>query len=659
MQYRILGRLEAERDGAPVALGGFQQRALLAMLLVAHGRTVTLDRLVDELWADEPPKSAVQTVRVYVSQLRRVIGEDPVETHESGYCLRIDPGELDADRFERLVADARACVAVEEIDVAQARFREALDLWQGPALAEFHGISKLAAEATRLEEARLGAEEDLIDLDLARGPSAALIPRLQELRSEHPRRERIAAQLMTALYRSGRQADALAAYEQTRQALDEIGLQPEEELRRLQRRILQQDSTLTAASSGPDDSRAEPAGRARQSRSAIRWFVAALGGAVVIGGALALLGLTSGDTSATTSATPALDLARNTASGPFSDAVGEVSVWRLDGARGVPIVRLSGCCPAWSSSRGAFALRVGSSRLGQLALVSDDGRHGVWLQPSAPSGLDLIPGAWSPNGRQLALTGTDRNHPSLDGVYTLTVPRVLSQFSGSHGLLNSQTVLTPPSRITRMRATRPELPLAYSPDGRSLLVFRQVQQGSGQLYVRTPTGKMVRVGSQMVWCCNFGSPASWQPNGRHIAYAGFIGGINTPPGLSAVFVADANGTHAHPITSPWYDTTSARWSPQGDWILFDRVNREPVGQHDEFLVRPDGSQTRVISTKGADHGGSCCAQWSPDGRYIAYQHTPPGSDLTVELSIVNVNGPPHPTLVRGLGHGYFTFAWTK
>jgi Tol biopolymer transport system component len=349
-----------------------------------------------------------------------------------------------------------------------------------------------------------------------------------------------------------------------------------------------------------------------------------------------------------------LDLARNTASGPFKDAVGQVSEWHTDGARGAPLITHSACCPAWSSSRRVFALRVGSTQSGELALISANGRDGVWLKPTAPAGLDLTPGAWSPSGRKLALTGLDRRHPKLDGLYTLTVPSVLRQFTRSHGGLNSRAVLGPPQRIARMIATRPELPLAYSPNGRSLLVFRQVQQGVGQLYVRTPTGKMMRVGSQRVVCCNFGgSPASWSPNGRRIAYAGFIGPTGTL-GLTAVFVADANGTHAHRITAEGTWMTSARWSPRGNWILFDRVHS--YGPHDELLVRPDGSHMRLISTPA---GGSCCAQWSPDGRYIAYQHTPGHSDLTVALYIVNVHGPPHPTLVEPPGHGYFTFAWMR
>jgi basic membrane protein A and related proteins len=157
--------------------------------------------------------------------------------------------------------DARASFGAGDIDVAGTRFREALDLWRGPALAEFHDIPGIAAEAARLEELRLGAEEDLVDLDLEQGASAVLIPRLEELRSQYPRRERIAGQSMTALYRAGRQADALTVYDETRRSLDDLGLRPGESLRRLQRQILEQDSALDRGSAPPSSVEAAPSGR--------------------------------------------------------------------------------------------------------------------------------------------------------------------------------------------------------------------------------------------------------------------------------------------------------------------------------------------------------------------------------------------------------------
>ena len=288
MQYRILGRLEASRDDVLVPLGGLQQRVLLVLLLLARGRTVPLDRLIDGLWAEEPPKAAVHTVRVYVSQLRKLLGEDELETRDRGYGLRLRPGALDADLFEQRLTEARRHGAGGDPAAAEPGLREALDLWRGPALVEFAASGLFVAEASRLEELRLGAEEDLIDIQLGQAASAVLIPRLEELRAGHPLRERVTAQLMTALYRAGRQADALEAYDRTRRALDEIGLQPGHELRQLQRQILQHDFGLARHAGG-----AAPAPEpTRTSRS--RWrVVAGLGALAAAIAAAAVLALSS------------------------------------------------------------------------------------------------------------------------------------------------------------------------------------------------------------------------------------------------------------------------------------------------------------------------------------------------------------------------------
>lgn len=284
-----------------------------------------------------------------------------------------------------------------------------------------------------------------------------------------------------------------------------------------------------------------------------------------------------------------------------------------------------------------------------------DGRHEAWLQPTSAAGLALSPGAWSPSGHRLALVGVDPQHPARDGLYTVSVPDPLRQHTRADGSLDTTAIVGRPHRIARMTATRPERPLAYSPNGGSLLVFRRNPTGRfGQLYVITPAGTMVRVGTQSVMCCYFGSPASWSPDGRRIAFAGLIDPDGTDPASSAVFVANANGTHPHRITAPGEWTTSARWSPRGAWIVFDRINR--TTDHDEFLVRPDGSDTRLVPTPGAD-GGGCCAQWSPDGRYLAYEHTTDTSPARIALYVVNTIGQPHATPVTGAAHGYLTFAW--
>jgi len=231
VEFRILGPIEVVGDdGRPIALPARKIRALLALLLLDANRTVSTDRLVDELYEERPPATATKTVQVYVSQLRKALGADRIDTRGNGYALRVEAGELDVDRFHQLVADGRP--------------REALALWRGPALADVEERFATTA-ASSLEEQRLAALERRIAEDLDRGKHATLVGELEQLVAAHPLRERLRAQLMLALYRSGRQAEALAAYRDTRRTLaDELGLEPSEELRELEQAILRQDRAL-------------------------------------------------------------------------------------------------------------------------------------------------------------------------------------------------------------------------------------------------------------------------------------------------------------------------------------------------------------------------------------------------------------------------------
>jgi DNA-binding SARP family transcriptional activator len=231
VEFRILGPLEVVGDdGRPVPLPPAKPRALLVLLLLNRNRTVRTDVLVDQLWDERPPATATKTVQVYVSQLRKALG-DRLQTRPGGYELRVDDGELDADRFERL-ADERD-------------YRRALALWRGPALVDVRGEGFARSAAERLEESRLAAHEDRIDADLDAGRHAALVGELEQLVDEHPLQERLRAQLMLALYRSGRQAEALDVYRRTRTLLaDELGLEPSPELRELEQAILRQDEAL-------------------------------------------------------------------------------------------------------------------------------------------------------------------------------------------------------------------------------------------------------------------------------------------------------------------------------------------------------------------------------------------------------------------------------
>ena len=205
MDFRILGPLEAVADGRVVALDAAKPRALLAILLLHAGEPVSRDRLIEDLWEGRPPATAAKVLQTYVSQLRRVLGSDVIVTRPAGYELVVEADGFDLHRFERLVADARG----SEATVAAERLREALALWRGPPLAEFAYERWATGEIGRLEELRLSVLQDRIDADLALGREGDLVGELERLVSEHPLSERLRGQLMLALYRAGRQAEAL------------------------------------------------------------------------------------------------------------------------------------------------------------------------------------------------------------------------------------------------------------------------------------------------------------------------------------------------------------------------------------------------------------------------------------------------------------------
>jgi DNA-binding SARP family transcriptional activator len=240
VEFRVLGPLEVEEDGRLLKLGGAKQRSLLAALLLRANEVVSRDRLIDELWGASPPDTAPTALQVYVSQLRKALGRDLILTQPPGYLIRVSDGELDLHRFERLVAKARA----EEPAQAARLLREGLALWRGAPLAEL-GDSVARAERARLEEQRLAALEQRIEAELALARHAELVPELEGLVREQPLRERLRGQLMLALYRCGRQADALQVYRSGRRLLDEeLGLEPDDELQRLERAILNHDPLL-------------------------------------------------------------------------------------------------------------------------------------------------------------------------------------------------------------------------------------------------------------------------------------------------------------------------------------------------------------------------------------------------------------------------------
>ena len=257
LDFRILGPLEVAEDGVVLRLGGRMQRAVLAALLLRAGQVVPVDRLVGDLYGDAAPATGAAQVRDHVSQLRKLLGDGGalLETRSPGYILRVGPEQLDAERFERAVDEASAYDAEE----AARRLRDALTLWRGPALADFADAEFARPAVDRLEELHLVALERRIAAELAVGADGALVPELQALVAEHPLREQLRGQLMLALYRAGRQAEAVEAYHEARRVLDEeLGLEPSLELRELFTQMLRQDPTLGR---GRDGRRQAPAVR--------------------------------------------------------------------------------------------------------------------------------------------------------------------------------------------------------------------------------------------------------------------------------------------------------------------------------------------------------------------------------------------------------------
>jgi YVTN family beta-propeller protein len=291
--FRILGPLEVVEHGRPVSVGAPKVRALLAVLLLHRGEVVSTDRLIDALWGERASATAAKTVQVYVSNLRKALGDGVLVTRGGGYVLQTAAGQVDADRFDALAAEGRRTLESGDARAAGALLREALALWRGPALAEFAYEEFAQTEIVRLEEARLEALEDRIDADLGAGGQTGLVGELESLVAEHPLRERLHGQLMLALYRSGRQADALEHYRKARESMvQQLGLEPGPRLQELERAILAHDPALDPA---PRATRPPPPAARRLRRGG--WLIAAAGAillAALVAAAVKLSGSGSG-----------------------------------------------------------------------------------------------------------------------------------------------------------------------------------------------------------------------------------------------------------------------------------------------------------------------------------------------------------------------------
>jgi DNA-binding SARP family transcriptional activator len=255
VEFRILGPLEVSREGRPVHIGGAKERALLVILLLQVGRPVSVDRLIDELWGNSPPATARKSVQVRVAGLRRALGDDVVLTVGDGYLVRPRPNQVDLHRFEQLLADGSDALAAGDQSTALQALDKALELWRGPALADFAYESFAQTAISRLEELHAHAFELSIQARLELGLDDRLIGVLDDLVAAHPFRERLRGQLMLALYREGRQAEALDVYRRTREEfVAELGIEPGPMLRELQQAVLRQDPSLDRPQPGPERS---------------------------------------------------------------------------------------------------------------------------------------------------------------------------------------------------------------------------------------------------------------------------------------------------------------------------------------------------------------------------------------------------------------------
>lgn len=252
VEYRLLGPLEVLADGAPVHVGGPKLRGLLALLLAYAPETISAPRLIDELWPEQPPTTASNTLQGFISDLRKVLGRDAIQTRGSGYALVLSEGDLDLRRFEELAVSGSQLFVDHQPRAAARVLRDALALWRGPALADLADEPAVQALAARLDERRLTVLAGRLDADLACGLHDQIVAELRGLVEQHPVREGLRGQLMLALYRCGRQSEALQTYRAGRRVLvDTLGIEPSRPLQELERAILRQDPELDAPGSTP------------------------------------------------------------------------------------------------------------------------------------------------------------------------------------------------------------------------------------------------------------------------------------------------------------------------------------------------------------------------------------------------------------------------
>jgi DNA-binding SARP family transcriptional activator len=427
LSFHVLGRLEAYSDGVELDLGPRKQRALLALLLLNANRVVSMERLIDDLWGDAPPSTARAALQVYVAGLRKALSHDgaTLRTREPGYVLEIEEGALDLDRFRQLREGAREA---SDDRRRAALLHEAVRLWRDEPLPELRTEPFASAAVGQLEQLRLATVEERIDADLALGRDASLVTELESLVAEHPYRERLRGQLMLALYRSARQADALEAYQVGRRVLqDDLGLEPGKELRDLEAAILRQDAALTLAPVPSAEPARPPTRRRLTRRAVIAAGIAALA-TVALGTAFTVL------RSDTTTIEPG--------------SVGVVDPAESQVVAEVPV---------------GFSSRLLAADEGSLWVVDPDGNTLTKIDPetNAVSATWGIPADGIPIG---VAAGEGSIWIALNQGHVLSVLEVGPEFGNGAGRPSSSSGATrpSPSRLTRSSSAAGKAPSGHS-----------------------------------------------------------------------------------------------------------------------------------------------------------------------------------------------------
>ena len=509
LDFRLLGPLEVWRGDERLELGAPKQRAVLALLLLHRGEVVSTDRLVDGLWGEQPPQAAAKSLQVYVSGLRKALGEGVVETRGRAYVLVPGDSHTDAERFEGLLDEGRRSLSEGEAAGAARSLREALGLWRGPALADLAYEDFAQDEIGRLEELRLAALEERIDADLALGRHADLVAELTGLVGEHPLRERLRSQLMLALYRSGRQAEALEAYQAGRRALlDERGLEPGPALRELEAAILRQDPALGA----PTKPRPALVRRRRRGGALI-----AAGGAVLVAAAVAaIIAIAGGDESGSEplgDGVAALDRASGDV-GSFTDmeavpgnvAAGEGAVWVVNTGGERTVSRID---PRTGELTGTF-------EAGGLPAEIAVGEGAVWVGLFGGSGdTNALVGVARLDPRSGEVRGTTRlPGDGEEGVLpTAGLPRIAAG-AGAVWAINpdgSVSRIDPDTGAIEARIPLPAQALTLAA-GREGVWFLGLDDPPAVTRIDPLTnrvGQSVRVGSQELWGVAVGGGSVW------------------------------------------------------------------------------------------------------------------------------------------------------